>query len=50
VVALNERIDQYNLIVPGMHLEQVRVRPELELRDADRRRWAAMDHREQGKG
>lgn len=46
VVALNEKIDQYNLIVPGMHLEQVRVRAELELRDADRRRWEAMDRRE----
>ena len=46
IVALNEKIDQYNLIVPGMHLEQVRVRAELELRDADQRRWAAMDRRE----
>jgi hypothetical protein len=46
VAAMNEKIDQYNLIVPGMHLEQVRVRPALELRDADRRRWAAMDQRE----
>jgi len=46
VGTLNEKIDQYNLIVPGMHLEQVRIRPELELRDADRRRWEAMDRRE----
>lgn len=46
VLALNEKIDQYNLIVPGMQLEQVRVRIELELRDADQRRWAAMDRRE----
>ncbi len=46
VLALNEKIDQYNLIVPGMQLEQVRVRVELELRDADQRRWAAMDRRE----
>ncbi len=46
VGAMNEKIDQYNLIVPGMHLEQVRVRAELELRDADRRRWAEMDRRE----
>lgn len=43
VAELNSKIDQYNLIVPGMHLEQIRVRVELELRDADRRRWAAMD-------
>ena len=40
---LNQKIDQYNLIVPGRHLEQVRVRAELELRDADQRRWAALD-------
>jgi hypothetical protein len=40
---LNQKIDQYNLIVPGRHLEQVRIRPELELRDADQRRWAALD-------
>ncbi len=46
VSTLNEKIDQYNLIVPGMHLEQVRVRAELELRDADRRRWEALDRRE----
>jgi DnaJ homolog subfamily C member 28 len=37
---LNQKIDQYNLIVPAAHLEQIRVRPELELRDADKRRWA----------
>lgn len=49
VTALNEKIDQYNLIVPGMHLEQVRIRPDLELRDADQRRWAAMDRRD-GRG
>jgi hypothetical protein len=40
---LNQKIDQYNLIVPAAHLEQIRVRPELELRDADQRRWARMD-------
>lgn len=42
---LNQKIDQYNLIVPGVHLEQIRVRPELELRDADQRRWARLDQR-----
>jgi hypothetical protein len=40
---LNTKIDQYNLIVPARTLEQIRIRPELELRDADRRRWAALD-------
>jgi DnaJ family protein C protein 28 len=40
---LNLKIDQYNLIVPARHLEQIRVRPELELRDADQRRWARLD-------
>lgn len=40
---LNQKIDQYNLIVPAAHLEQIRVRPELELRDADHRRWARLD-------
>ena len=39
---LNQKIDQYNLIVPAAHLEQIRVRPELELRDADKRRWARL--------
>lgn len=43
VVELNTKIDQYNLIVPARNLEQIRIRPDLELRDADRRRWAAMD-------
>ena len=40
---LNRKIDQYNLIVPVTHLEQLRVRVELELRDADARRWALLD-------
>ena len=40
---LNRKIDQYNLIVPAAHLEQIRVRVELELRDADKRRWARLD-------
>lgn len=40
---LNTKIDQYNLIVPARTLEQIRIRAELELRDADRRRWAALD-------
>lgn len=40
---LNRKIDQYNLIVPAAHLEQIRVRVELELRDADKRRWAGLD-------
>jgi hypothetical protein len=39
---LNQKIDQYNLIVPAAHLEQIRLRPELELRDADKRRWARL--------
>lgn len=43
VTELNTKIDQYNLIVPARTLEQIRIRPELELRDADRRRWAALD-------
>lgn len=40
---LNSKIDQYNQIVPAVHLEQIRIRVELELRDADRRRWARFD-------
>lgn len=40
---LNQKIDQYNLIVPAAHLEQIRVRPDLELRDADQRRWSRLD-------
>ncbi|MFN8540786.1 MAG: hypothetical protein U0232_25325 [Thermomicrobiales bacterium] len=40
---LNQKIDQYNQIVPAAHLEQIRIRPELELRDADKRRWARLD-------
>ena len=40
---LNAKIDHYNLIVPAQTLEQIRIRPDLELRDADRRRWAALD-------
>jgi len=43
VVELNGKIDQYNLIVPATHLEQIRVRVELELRDADAQRWALLD-------
>ena len=43
VVELNTKIDQYNLIAPARNLEQIRIRPDLELRDADRRRWAALD-------
>lgn len=43
VAELNKVIDQYNLIVPAQHMEQVRIRPDLELRDADQRRWAALD-------
>lgn len=43
VAELNTKIDQYNLVVPARTLEQIRIRPELELRDADRRRWAALD-------
>ena len=48
VLELNAKIDQYNLIVPATHLEQIRVRVELELRDADTRRWALLD-RQDGK-
>lgn len=40
---LNAKIDQYNLIVPAAHLEQIRVRAEVELRDADKRRWERLD-------
>jgi len=42
---LNQKIDQYNQIVPAVHLEQIRVRAELELRDADQRRWAKYDEK-----
>lgn len=38
---LNEKIATYNLIVPSPALEQVILRIDLDLRDADRRRWTA---------
>lgn len=41
--ALNAKIDHFNLIVPAQSLTKIRVQIELELRDADRRRWAALD-------
>ncbi len=40
---LNSKIDHYNLIVPSRHLEKVTRSIEGDLREADRRRWAAMD-------
>lgn len=40
---LNEKIATYNAIVPASSLEQVILQIELDLRDADRRRWAASD-------
>ncbi len=43
VAELNAKIDQYNMSVPARSLEQIRLRVELELRDADQRRWAALD-------
>jgi DnaJ homolog subfamily C member 28 len=43
VADLNAKIDQYNLIVPAQTVEQIRVRADLELRDADDRRWARLD-------
>ena len=45
VAELNAKIDQYNLIVPSKSAEQIRVRPDRELRDADERRWARLDGR-----
>ena len=45
---LNRLIDQYNFIVPARHLEQVKLQIERDLREADFRRWEAMD-REQGR-
>lgn len=43
VSSLNEKIDQYNLIVPSKSVEQIRVRADLELRDADERRWSRLE-------
>lgn len=40
---LNAKIDHFNLIAPSRSLEKVRLQIDLELRDADRRRWAIMD-------
>lgn len=40
---LNEKITTYNTIVPASSLEQVILQIELDLRDADRRRWAVYD-------
>lgn len=40
---LNDKIATYNAIVPASSLEQIILQIELELRDADRRRWAASD-------
>lgn len=39
---LNEKIASYNLIVPAASLEQVIVRIDLDLRDADHRRWSGL--------
>ena len=47
---LNGKIDQYNLIVPARHLEKVTRSIEGDLRDADRRRWAAMDAADAAEG
>lgn len=42
---LNDKIATYNTNVPATSLEQVIVQIEPDLRDADRRRWAASDGR-----
>ena len=40
---LNAKIEQYNLIVPARHLEKITRSVDHDLREADRRRWAALD-------
>ena len=47
---LNKKIDQYNLIIPARHLEKIRRMIERDLREADERRWAAMDRRDREGG
>ena len=46
VAELNAKIEHYNLIVPSRHLEQITRSIDRDLREADRRRWAAMDAEE----
>ncbi len=40
---LNRLIDHYNFIVPARHLEKVKRQIDRDLREADFRRWAALD-------
>ena len=47
---LNGKIDRYNLIVPARHLEKITRSIDGDLREADRRRWAAMDAADAAEG
>ena len=47
---LNGKIDCYNLIVPARHLEKITRSIDGDLREADRRRWAAMDAADAAEG